>query len=104
LWRHLRGKQVEGIRFRRQQPIGRYIADFVCFEKALVIELDGGHHTPQSDAERDRWFREQGFRTLRFWNNEVLRNISGVLEIIRLNCLGHPHPNLPPSRGKAYIP
>jgi very-short-patch-repair endonuclease len=74
--------------------------DFVCFEKKLIIELDGGQHAEQQiqDQERDSWFREQGFRTLRFWNNEVLGNIEGVLEEIRKTCLGHP-PLTPPIKG-----
>jgi very-short-patch-repair endonuclease len=88
LWRHLRSKQVYGLKFRRQEAIGRYIVDFVCFEKRLIIELDGGQHAEQQiqDQERDSWFREQGFRTLRFWNNEVLGNIEGVLETILRIC------------------
>jgi very-short-patch-repair endonuclease len=85
LWRHLRGKQTNGLKFRRQEPIGQYIVDFVCFERKLIIELDGGQHALQQDQDqkRESWFREQGFRTLRFWNNEVLGNIEGVLEVIR---------------------
>lgn len=85
LWRHLRSKQIDGLKFRRQEPIGQYIVDFVCFEKRLIIELDGGQHALQQarDQKRESWFKEQGFRTLRFWNNEVLRNIEGVLEVIR---------------------
>jgi len=85
LWRHLRGKRLEGLRFRRQQTIGGYIVDFVCFEKRVIIEVDGGQHATQKekDTERDKWFTEQGFRVLRFWNNEVLRNISVVMELIR---------------------
>jgi very-short-patch-repair endonuclease len=85
LWRHLRAKRLGGLRFRRQQPIGNYIVDFVCFEKRLIIEVDGGQHATQKekDIERDKWFSEQGFRVLRFWNNEVLRDISIVMELIR---------------------
>ena len=85
LWRHLRAKQLEGLKFRRQEPIGRYIVDFVCHEKRIVIEVDGGQHTIEKnkDAERDKWLNEQGYKVLRFWNNEVLTNIEGVLQTIR---------------------
>ncbi len=92
LWRQLRSKQLEGAKFRRQQPVGSYIVDFVCFENQIIIEVDGGQHTIEKDKdnERDGWLKEQGFKVLRFWNNEVLINIEGVLEVIRVNCLNHP--------------
>jgi very-short-patch-repair endonuclease len=88
LWWHLRSKQINGLKFRRQEPIGQYIADFVCFEARLIIELDGGQHAGQQsqDQERESWFMGQGFRTLRFWNHEVLENIEGVVEVIREAC------------------
>ncbi|MBI4743833.1 MAG: endonuclease domain-containing protein [Actinobacteria bacterium] len=87
LWRHLRAKQLEGMKFRRQEPIGKYIVDFVCFEKKVIIEVDGGQHSEETekDNERDEWFKIQGFKVLRFWNNEVLTNTEGVLEAIRTN-------------------
>ncbi len=87
IWRHLRAKQIEGFKFRRQEPIGKYIADFVCYEKRIIVENDGGQHCAEIDHERDRWFKRQGFRVLRFWNNEVLKNTKGVLEVIRVHCL-----------------
>jgi very-short-patch-repair endonuclease len=89
LWKQLRLKQIEGFKFRRQQPIDNYIVDFVCFEKRIVIEVDGGQHAKQSenDIGRDTYLRQQGFHVLRFWNNEVLQNINGVLEVIRERCL-----------------
>ncbi|MFA4915083.1 MAG: DUF559 domain-containing protein [Syntrophales bacterium] len=61
LWRYLRARQLEGLKFRRQQPIGKYIVDFVCFERGLVIEVDGGQHAIEvdKDRERDKWFKEQ---------------------------------------------
>ena len=101
LWFHLKGKNFEGIKFRRQAPIGDYIVDFVAFEKRLVIEVDGGQHAEDekdNDMRRDAWLRSQGFRVLRFWNNEVLQNLEGVLETIRVNCLRHP-PLTPPIKG-----
>ena len=84
LWRHLRFWQLEGYKFRRQQPLGIYILDFVCLEKRLVIELDGGQHAEQTnyDSARDAWLSEQGFSVLRFWNNDVLENVDGVIERI----------------------
>ncbi|HGJ65813.1 TPA: endonuclease domain-containing protein [bacterium] len=89
LWRHIRERQLEGLKFRRQFPIGNYIADFVCLEKHIIIELDGGQHAinKPKDIERDKWLSNQGFRVLRFWNNDVLNNIDGVIETIRQNCL-----------------
>jgi very-short-patch-repair endonuclease len=89
LWKQLRLKQIEGFKFRRQQPIDNYIVDFICFERRIVIEVDGGQHATQNkdDAIRDTYLRQQGFHVLRFWNNEVLQNINGVLEVIRESCL-----------------
>jgi len=104
LWKHLRDRQLEGLKFRRQQPSGKYIADFVCFEKRVIIEADGGHHAsqPEKDFERTNWLDKQNFKMLRFWNNEVLANINGVLEEIRRECLISPSPTLatgePPRR------
>ena len=100
LWKHLRMKQMEGLKFRRQQPIDSYIVDFVCFENRIIIEVDGGQHGAYSikDGERDSHLRQHGFKVLRFWNNDVLQNASGVLEIIREECLSHPPLNPLPSR------
>jgi len=94
LWRHLRMKQMEGLRFRRQQPIDMYIVDFVCFEKRLVIEVDGGQHATAGvyDKGRDEYLRQAGFQVLRFWNNEVMRNTEGVLTMIRAACFDAPSP------------
>ena len=89
LWRHLRARQMEGLKFRRQQPIENYIVDFVSFEKRLVIELDGGQHAKnkEKDIQRDRCLVENGFKVIRFWNTDVLGNIDGVREVIRRECL-----------------
>jgi very-short-patch-repair endonuclease len=87
LWSHLRFWQLDGYKFRRQQPLGSYIVDFVCLEKRLAVEVDGGQHSQAVDAERDNWLRDQGFVLLRFWNNEVLKNIDGVREVILRNLL-----------------
>jgi very-short-patch-repair endonuclease len=84
LWRHLRRRQVEGLKFRRQHPLGCFIVDFVCIEAALVIEIDGGQHGERlaQDAARTAWLNRQGYRVLRFWNNEVLDNIDAVRQAI----------------------
>ena len=88
LWKQLRRKQLEGLKFRRQQPIDNYVVDFVCFKKRIVIEVDGGQHSIErdKDSERDNYLVINGFKVLRFWNNEVLQNIEGVLEMIRKSC------------------
>ncbi len=80
LWRVLKQEQ-QGVKFRRQYPIGEYIVDFVCLEKAVVIELDGGQHAAQEiyDRKRDRDLEAKGFKVLRFWNNDVMENLEGVV-------------------------
>ncbi len=87
LWQAIRGKQLNGHRFRRQHPIGHYIADFACIEQKIVIELDGGQHQEQLEADEQRtdFLREYGWQVLRFWNNDVLNNIDGVLSVIAEN-------------------
>jgi lipoyl(octanoyl) transferase len=101
LWRHLRNRQVEGAKFRRQQMIAPYIVDFVCFESRLIVELDGGQHAEQVeyDERRTRFLEDQGFRVLRFWNNDVFSNIEGVLQRIVEN-LNPPSPPPSPARGE----
>jgi len=85
LWYHLRAHRFIGLKFKRQKPMGHYIVDFVCVERRLVIELDGGQHAEQTayDQQRDAWLRNQGYTVLRFWNNDVLQQLEGVLETIR---------------------
>jgi very-short-patch-repair endonuclease len=85
LWKHLRSRQLIGFKFRRQQIIAPYIVDLVCFETRLIVELDGGQHTEQQteDTVRTIFLESQGFRVVRFWNNEVFENIEGVLDSIR---------------------
>src|SRR5262245_60535502 len=87
LWRYLKAGHLDGLQFRRQVPMRNYIADFVCHAARLVIELDGESHDFESrqrdDARRDAWLRSQGFAVLRFTNDDVLGNLSGVLESIR---------------------
>jgi very-short-patch-repair endonuclease len=102
IWRILRSAQMDGHRFRRQVPFGQYIADFVCQDARLIIEIDGGQHAQSSpdEAKRTRFLEDQGYRILRFWNNEVLSNLEGVCAIIARELRHHPHPNPPPSRGR----
>ena len=89
LWQRLKSSQVEGIKFRRQQVLEDFIVDFVSFEKKIVIELDGGQHaeTIEKDKRRDDCLIMNGYKVLRFWDNEVIQNMEGVLEVIRTSCL-----------------
>ena len=84
LWRQLRLKQFAGFKFRRQHPVGKYIVDFACIEAGLCIELDGSQHAKERsyDEERSRFLSSRGFRTLRFWDNEVLTQIDSVKQAI----------------------
>jgi very-short-patch-repair endonuclease len=84
LWQALRAKQIGGHRFRRQHPIGKYIVDFACIGQQLVIELDGGQHQVQFeyDEHRTGYLSQHGWQVLRFWNNDVLNNLDGVLTVI----------------------
>jgi very-short-patch-repair endonuclease len=85
LWQALRNRQLAGLKFKRQVPLGGYILDFVCFEARLIVEVDGGQHSEsRRDIERDAYFESQGLSTLRFWNDEVTGNIDAVcLRIMR---------------------
>jgi len=84
LWIHLQRRQIGGHKFRRQHILGPYIVDFICLEKRLIIEVDGGHHDEQiaHDARRSHWLESRGFRVIRFWNNQVLKEIEVVQEVI----------------------
>jgi very-short-patch-repair endonuclease len=85
LWYRLRGKRLSGLKFRRQVPIGPYIADFFCPSARLVVEVDGVTHVDRrTDAQRDAWMQSQGLRVLRIWNSEVTRNLEGVLQTIAI--------------------
>jgi very-short-patch-repair endonuclease len=83
LWRLLRDRRLSGIKFRRQVPVGPYIVDFLCVGAKLIVEADGSQHAERpSDKARDAYLESQGWKVLRFWNNEVLQNREGVLETI----------------------
>src|SRR5258708_9960298 len=93
LWSRLRRKQLNGHRFRSQVPIDNYVADFACFESRLVIEVDGGQHAESTtDVIGTAFLEREGFRVLRFWNNEVLQNTDGVIDVIRAALCGDPPP------------
>jgi very-short-patch-repair endonuclease len=113
LWLALRDRRLKG-KFRRQVPIGPFIADFASYEYRVVVEVDGGQHNgAATDERRDRWFAANNFRVLRFWNNEVLSNLNGVLEAISsaLDAITpHParasrgHPSPARGEGKREVP
>ncbi|GAB2508278.1 hypothetical protein GCM10027084_24270 [Pseudoxanthomonas sangjuensis] len=120
LWDILRERQIRGFKFRRQQPLGNYIVDFICLEARLVLEVDGGQHGDEADHRRDAWLRGQGFVVLRFCNHDVLSNTDGVYQTIeaelkkhqgppaserspwgaRERTSAHPHPNPSPVKGE----
>ena len=85
LWRRLRRKQLGGLRFRRQAPIGPYIVDFFCPDAKLIVEVDGGQHADRQDCDdrRTKWLEASGYRVVRFWNNDVLANTERVLSEIQ---------------------
>lgn len=85
LWTHLRKDQL-GVNFRRQHAIGNFICDFVCLKRKLVIELDGSQHIEQQeyDHERTKYLQSQGYEVLRFWNDDVMKDINGVIKAIQL--------------------
>lgn len=96
LWAYLRGDQL-GVNFRRQHAIGKYVPDFCCIKKKLIIELDGSQHLEQEtyDAERTEYFKSLGYRVIRFWNHEVMNNINGVIRAIQIALENNPHPPPP---------
>jgi adenine-specific DNA-methyltransferase len=105
LWNELRNRKLRGFKFRRQYPLGGYVVDFVCVDRALVIEVDGGQHSNETRHKRQRteWLEQHGWRVLRFWNNEVHGNLTGVLERIleALESVGtSPHPTPLPQAGE----
>ena len=108
LWRYLRNRQLSGFKFCRQHEIDRYIADFVCTEALLIVELDGGQHADQVeyDERRTQQLQAMGYRVLRFWNDDVLLNTESVLEVVMETLASAaPHPNPLPAgeRGKCAV-
>jgi very-short-patch-repair endonuclease len=95
LWQHLRARQIDGCKFRRQRPVGPYIADFVCVERKLILELDGGQHAENKayDNRRTEWLESEGFRVLRFWNNDVLEDVESVKQAVLMALEGGGEPS-----------
>ena len=107
LWQRLRGRQLFGFKFRRQSPVGGFIADFLCEELRIIIEADGGQHAKSAeDLERTARLQAAGYQVIRYWNNDVMSNMEGVLEdlrgrLIAISGAGTPHPTL--SQGERAI-
>ncbi|MCC7017487.1 MAG: endonuclease domain-containing protein [Rhodospirillales bacterium] len=112
LWRLLRNRSLVGAKFRRQCPIGRFVADFACLERRLVVEADGGQHAAsKTDTARTAWLESRGFRVLRFWNRDILENPEGVaaaiLETLEGTRVSTPSPGRPrrppsPTEGRGF--
>lgn len=98
LWQYIRNRQLSGTRFNRQVPIGPFICDFVARTPKLIVELDGGPHSVRTaeDKRRTQFLESRGYRVLRFWNNDVLENAQGVLQLIQQTLADRPSPH--PSR------
>jgi 2-methylaconitate isomerase len=115
IWSKLRGRRFDGFKFRRQVPLGRYIVDFVCFDRRVILELDGGQHgeqeTKKYDAERTAWLESQSFRVVRIWNHEVWEDEDAVEEFLwqRLHDMAEPNAHQPltpdpsPARGEGRL-
>jgi very-short-patch-repair endonuclease len=92
LWRQLRRLETKGTHFRRQVPIGPYVADFACLASRLVIEIDGSQHGEEPNRSRDerrtRWLESEGYRVVRFWNNDITQNLAGVLDVVYAQLYG----------------
>jgi len=84
LWAYLRGKKLNGVSFRRQHAIGNYIVDFCAIKQRLIVELDGSQHLEQEEYDRERtdYLKSKGYKVIRFWNNDVMKDIQGVLRVI----------------------
>lgn len=108
LWFDLRGRRLGGHKFRRQWTLHPYVVDFCCLERGRIVEVGGGQHSPELDSARTAELESRGFRIIRFWNNDVLGNLEGVLEVI-LEALGgprpaeDPHPQPSPASGRGSM-
>ena len=103
LWHHLRNRTLMGCKFRRQHPIGPYVVDFACVDAKLVVELDGSQHSaPSGDEVRTSFLCRQGYRVLRFWNNDALTQTEAILAVVHdaLSVAGCPHPHPSPAGGR----
>ncbi len=100
LWNEVRGRRLAGYKFKSQWTLGPHVADFCCWERRLVVELDGSQHTEEADAARTASLSTMGYRVIRFWNNDVLTNMDGVLQTILVALESHPHPGPLPQAGE----
>jgi very-short-patch-repair endonuclease len=101
MWMLLRDRRLAHLKFKRQEPIGRYFVDLICLQKRLIIELDGGQHNENRAGEkRTAWLESQDFKAIRFWNNDVLENPEGVLTAILLHLKITPSPLAGEGRGE----
>lgn len=92
-WNAVRNRQIDGAKFRRQWPVGKFVADFCCVQALLIVEIDGGQHDENKrDEIRTAALEKSGYRVIRFWNNEVLENMAGVLENLRTALAADPSP------------
>ena len=103
LWGQLRNRQVRGVRFNFQRPVGPYICDFIARTPNLIVEVDGGQHAlnVEADAKRTAFLKMRGYRLIRFWNNDVLENIEGVVAAIEKALADRPSPT-PPGNGRGF--
>jgi very-short-patch-repair endonuclease len=100
IWYQVRDRRLGGHKFKRQWSIGPYVVDFCCIEKRLILEIDGGQHSAESDAKRTASLCAKGYRVVRFWNNDVLSNLDGVLISLLAELEADPHPNPLPQAGE----
>ncbi|HJU17844.1 MAG TPA: DUF559 domain-containing protein [Stellaceae bacterium] len=101
LWRHLRDRQLADCKFVRQEPIDRYFVDFVCRERKLIVEVDGGQHAEsRTDQDRDAVLNALGYRVVRVWNNDVFANMEGILQMLRFELDRPLTPALSPQAGR----
>ena len=100
IWHSVRDRRLGGFKFKRQWSLGPYIADFCCIERRLVLEIDGGQHSPEKDARRTAALRAMGYRVVRYWNNDGLGNLDGVLTSLLAELQTYPHPGPLPLAGE----
>ena len=102
-WYQVRDRRLEGFKFKRQVPIGPFIADFVCIERRIIVEIDGGQHSgSMRDEKRDAFLSSEGYRVMRFWNADVLTNMSGVIDMVIAALAASPHPALSAAGGEEH--
>jgi very-short-patch-repair endonuclease len=103
LWYRLRAHRFNGLKFKRQAPIGPYIVDFICFDHKMIIEVDGGQHDERAqDRRRDEWLRKEGYRVMRFWNSDVLKQTDVVLNEISSAILNSDNSTPLPARSARH--